>query len=163
MKSSRPASIVYLLSAGGVVFRKAGEAVEVALIGLKGGEVWTLPKGLVDGKENVRKTALREVREETGLEARILREIGESHYWYNIRSENQKCRKTVRFFLMEYIKGGVADHDEEVDDAQWFALETARGKLTYKGDRHIMEKASAIITRRLKKEKAASERKSDQE
>ncbi len=75
----KPASIVYLLSAGGVVFRKAGDAVEVALIGLRGGEVWTLPKGLVDGKEKVRKTALREVREETGLEARILREIGESH------------------------------------------------------------------------------------
>ncbi len=161
MRNLRPASIVYSLSAGGVVFRRAGDAVEVALIGLKGGEVWTLPKGLVDGKEKVRRAALREVREETGLEARILGEIGESHYWYNIKNENQKCRKTVRFFLMEYIMGGVADHDEEVDDAAWFTLETASERLTYKGDRAIMEKASAMITRRLKKEKAASERKSD--
>ncbi len=161
MRNLRPASIVYSLSAGGVVFRRAGDAVEVALIGLKGGEVWTLPKGLVDGKEKVRRAALREVREETGLDARILGEIGESHYWYNIKNENQKCRKTVRFFLMEYIMGGVSDHDEEVDDAAWFALETAHERLTYKGDRAIMEKASAMITRRLKKEKAASERKSD--
>ncbi|MCK4910403.1 MAG: NUDIX hydrolase [Thermodesulfovibrionales bacterium] len=152
----KPASIVHRFSAGGVVFRRGGAGIEVALISVRDGDVWTLPKGLVDGKEKTGKSALREVREETGIHARIIGEVGESHYWYNIRSENQKCRKTVKFYLMEFIRGDMADHDEEVDEAAWFPIESAGGELTYKGDRAILEKAKVMIEKRIAKLKAKS-------
>lgn len=152
----RPASIVNLFSAGGVVFRRGEAGVEVALISVRNGKVWTFPKGLVNGKESVGKTALREVKEETGLHARIIGAVGESHYWYNNRALNQKCRKQVRFYLMEFIMGDLGDHDHEVDDVAWFPLEAALGELTYKGDRTILEKARAMIEKRIGKEEKAS-------
>ncbi len=147
----RPASIINLFSAGGVVFRRGEAGVEVVLISVRDGNVWTLPKGLVNGKEKIGKTALREVREETGIHARIVGEVGESHYWYNNRSENQKCRKRVKFYLMEYIMGNVEDHDHEVKEAAWFPLEAALSELTYKGDRAIFEKARLMIAKKTAK------------
>jgi len=138
------------------VFRRGEAGVEVVLISVRDGKVWTLPKGLISGKEKVRKTALREVREETGIHARIIAAVGESHYWYNNRGKNQKCRKQVRFYLMEYIMGDVGDHDHEVDEAAWFPLEAALDKLTYKGDRVIFEQARAMIEKRIGKEEKAS-------
>ncbi len=139
------------------MFRSSEASAEVALIKAKGGKVWTLPKGLVDDKETPMKTALREVREETGLEASIISEIGESHYWYNIRGENEKCKKTVKFYLMEFVKGDMADHDDEVELADWVSLESASERLTYKGDKAIMNKAVEMIEKRLKKEAGESE------
>ncbi len=136
------------------MFRTGGEGIEVALISVRDGAVWTLPKGLVDGKEKTGKTALREVREEAGIHARIIAEVGESRYWYNIRSENQKCRKTVRFYLMEFIRGDMADHDDEVVEASWFPIERAVPELTYKGDRAILEKAKVMIAKWMAEQEA---------
>ncbi len=138
------------------MFRRGEAGVEVALILVRDGKAWTLPKGLVNGKESVGKTAMREVKEETGLQARIIEAVGETHYWYNNRAENQKCRKKVRFYLMEYIMGDVGDHDHEVDKAAWFPLETAGNELTYRGDKAILEKARAMIEKRIGKEEAKS-------
>ena len=145
----RPPGLVDRYSAGGVVFRPAGGGAEVALISVKGGAVWTLPKGLVDKGESVKDTALREVREETGLSARIIEELGEVKYWYYIRSDNCKCRKTVMFYLMEYIEGNVEDHDSEVDDAAWVPLGEAPAMLTYGGDLEVLKRAAGMIRARL--------------
>jgi 8-oxo-dGTP pyrophosphatase MutT (NUDIX family) len=157
----KPASIVHLHSAGGVVFKNDGDTIQVVLISVSNGRVWTFPKGLIDSREKLRKTALREVREETGLTARIISEIGESSYWYEVKSENVKYNKSVRFFLMEFVTGDVADHDREVATAEWFLLDTVPDMLTFKGDRAIMEKASKMIKRRVFGAKRKGEGKSE--
>ncbi|TAL22460.1 MAG: NUDIX hydrolase [Nitrospirae bacterium] len=133
------------VSSGGVIFRTNADKTEIALIAVKGGNVLSLPKGIVDKGESPEETAVREVREETGLRGRIKDKIGEISYWYYIKGENARCRKTVHFYLMEYLSGSTKDHDAEVDDAAWFPLDEALGKVSYKGDREIIEKAKGMI------------------
>jgi len=137
----RPATIKTQVSSGGVIFRKNNDMVEIALVSVKGGKVWCLPKGIVDKGESPGKTALREVSEETGLRGRIIEKLGEIKYWYYIKKGNIKCRKTVHFFLMEYEGGDVADHDWEVDSASWFQIDEALKKVNYKSEKGLLEKA----------------------
>jgi 8-oxo-dGTP diphosphatase len=134
----RPASLKRLTSSGGVIYRKSGDDIEIALVSVKGGKFWCLPKGLVDKGETPEVTALREVREESGLSGKILDKLGDITYWYYIQGENVKCRKTVHFYLMEFVSGNTSQHDFEVDDAEWFRLDTALQKISFRGDRKIL-------------------------
>lgn len=122
-----------------------GAVLEVALVAVKGGSVWCLPKGLVDKGEIPEETALREVTEETGLKGRIIEKLGEIKYWYYIKEENAKCKKTVHFFLMEYEGGDLRKHDWEVDDASWFPIDEAVKKARYKGEKVMIEKAREVL------------------
>ena len=121
----RPASLKQQASSGGVIFRIVGNQFEVALVSVKGGKEWCLPKGIIDKGETAEITAVREVQEETGLSGRILAKLGDISYWYYIKKENAKCRKTVHFYLIEYLSGSTAEHDHEVDDAQWIPMHRA--------------------------------------
>jgi len=137
----RPASLKKQTSAGGVVYRKTESGPRIVLISVRNGQAWCLPKGIVDKGETTEETAVREVREETGLTCRIIDELGDITYWYYIKEENIKCRKTVHFYLMEYVSGSTGDHDFEVDEVGWFSPEAALEKVSYKGDRTMIEKA----------------------
>jgi len=137
----KPATLKTQVSSGGVIFRRYDGSIEVAMVAVKGGNVWCLPKGLIDKGEVPEKTAIREVAEETGLKGRIIEKLGEITYWYYIKEENIKCRKTVHFFLMEYEGGNVSNHDWEVDDASWFLIDEALKKASYRGEKEIIEKA----------------------
>lgn len=141
----RPAALKKQSSAGGVVYRTAGGGPRIVLISVRGGNAWCLPKGLIDAGETPEMAAVREVREETGLNGRVIEKLGDIAYWYYDRGENTKCRKTVSFYLMEYLDGDTADHDAEVDSAEWFSLDAALERVSYKGDRSIIEKAVARI------------------
>ncbi len=152
----KPASLKRQTSSGGVIYRKSAGIPEVVLVSVRGGKYWCLPKGIVDKGETPEVTAVREVREESGLLGRIIDKLGEITYWYYIRGENTKCRKTVHFYLMEYESGSTSQHDFEVDEAEWFTFETALEKISFNGDRTILEKARA----RLKELDAADEKNS---
>lgn len=141
----KPASLRRQTSSGGVIFRRRGGRDEVILVSVKGGRVWCLPKGLIDRGETPEVTAVREVREESGLTGKIVGELGDITYWYYIKGENVKCRKTVHFFLLEYVSGSTEQHDFEVDDSQWFPIEVALEKISFKGDRSILEKAKTKL------------------
>ncbi len=137
----KPASLKRQISSGGVIFKRHGEDFEVALISVKGGRNWCLPKGLVDRGETPEVTAVREVREESGLSGKIVDGLGDITYWYYIPGENAKCRKTVHFYLMEYVSGSTSQHDLEVDGAEWLPIDAAIERISFKGDREILEKA----------------------
>jgi 8-oxo-dGTP pyrophosphatase MutT (NUDIX family) len=127
-------------SAGGVVVRD-GECVVIVPTrrAADGSKVLALPKGHPEDGESAAGAALREVREEAGVEGRLVDELGDVRYWY--MRDGRRIAKVVRFFLLEYVSGEVADHDREVEDARWVALERAARELTYKGERDVAARA----------------------
>jgi len=146
----KPATIKTQVSSGGVIFRaSSNDSIEIALVAVKNGSIWCLPKGIVEKGEIPEETSVREVREETGLRGRVIGKIGSISYWYFIKEENAKCRKTVHFYLLEYVGGTTSDHNWEVDDAVWFSLDDAVKKVSYKGDRDIVRKAKEMLLERI--------------
>jgi 8-oxo-dGTP pyrophosphatase MutT (NUDIX family) len=123
-------------SYGGVVVRD-GEVLLIVPAGRP--KVLTLPKGGADAGESEEETATREVREETGVHARVVERLGDVEYWY--RRGGRRVFKTVGFYLCDYVSGDTADHDDEVDEARWMPLAEARTALTYPGERRIIERA----------------------
>lgn len=139
-------------SAGGLVCRRVRGAWTVCLGGRRLGPgsdlVWLLPKGHVEDGERMEDTALREVREETGLEAGIVGRLGDVTYWYVRRDgDGRPVRifKRVRFFLMQHRGGRFADRDQEMDDVRWFSLERAETLLAYANERALAAKAQAML------------------
>ena len=122
-----------------------GSDIEIALVLVRGGRAWCLPKGIIDKGEEPPVAALREVREETGLKGEIVDRIGQVSYWYFLKDEKCKVHKTVHFYLMRFIEGTTSDHDHEVDEARWFPINDAIEQLTYKSERDIVEKARGIV------------------
>lgn len=141
----RPGPIKRQVSSGGVIFRKSNSSFEIALIAVKGGRVWCLPKGIVNKGESPDKAAVREVAEETGLEGKIIEKLGEITYWYYLKEEEARCRKTVHFFLIEYEGGDISRHDWEVDKAAWFPIDDAVEKASYENEREIIKRAREIL------------------
>ena len=136
------------VSAGGVVFRRRGGSVEVALISVGERGRWQLPKGLVGRGETPEETALREVREETGLSAELIAPLEKIEYWYfsNERGARVRYHKFVHFYLMRYTSGSTDDHDSEVNEARWFDLRDAQTALAFKGERQVLERAEEVIS-----------------
>lgn len=133
-------------SAGGVIYRKSQGGIEVAL-GLRtdpnGQKVWCLPKGLIESGEKAEATALREVREETGLHGEIEGKLGDVQYWYHTRES--RVFKKVSFYLLRYREGDVAAHDHELEEVRWLPLTEASALATFKSEREILEKAAAQL------------------
>ena len=132
----------FQLSAGGVVCRRnpAGQ-LEVALIATHGGERWGLPKGLVEKGESLEETALREVREETGLEAESIERLEPIEYWFWWDEDGQKVRyhKKVYFFLMACRGGDITQHDFEVEDVRWFPIDEAVERASYRTEQKVLQ------------------------
>ena len=145
----RPGPIIRQISSGGVIFRKNDAYIEIALVAVKDGKVWCLPKGIVDKGEKPDETAVREVLEETGLKGRIIEKLGEINYWYYLKEEEARCRKTVHFYLLEYEGGDISKHDWEVDKSAWFQIDDALKIASHKNEKEIIEKAREILSSRF--------------
>ena len=135
------------VSAGGVAFRQTGAAYEIAIISVKPSLRWQLPKGLVDEGESAEIAALREVREEAGIEADLIEKIETIEYWYfgNQKGARVRFHKFVHFFLMKYIAGDVADHDHEVTEARWVKMDEAIEMLDFESEKEIVKKAKDLL------------------
>jgi 8-oxo-dGTP pyrophosphatase MutT (NUDIX family) len=127
-------------SCGGVVVRGDQCIVIVPTRRAAGGvQVLALPKGHPEGDESAADAAVREVREEAGVEATVREKLGNVRYWY--QRDSKRIAKTVTFFLLDYVSGEPDDHDHEVEHARWIALEEAARSLSYKGERDMAERA----------------------
>ena len=163
------------VSAGGVVYRLSDGAVETALCGRlvpawspqkqefqtaspgaatggrpeqrRGEEVrWNLAKGTPDPGETMEETALREVREETGLDVEIEAPLKSIDYWFTDRGGDVRYHKTVHFYLMVAVGGDTSRHDPEFDVVEWFPSERALEVLQYANEAEVLRRALDLIS-----------------
>jgi 8-oxo-dGTP pyrophosphatase MutT (NUDIX family) len=133
------------------VWRRARNgALEVALIRPRGSKAWSLPKGHLEEGEGAREAAIREVREETGLEVGGADPLGQISYVFSWRDRKDgpltRIFKRVEYFLMDCVGGDVARHDHEIDEAIWLPLKQALARATYENEREILARARARLS-----------------
>lgn len=128
-----------------MVYRAAGDHYEVVLCGRESPRLWALPKGGPDEGERLEGTALREVREETGLSTEIQAPLGKIQYWYTRSQDGVLCHKTVHFYLMVPTGGGLALHDPEFDYVQWFHEDVVADVMNYDTEIGIVKKALETV------------------
>ena len=135
------------VSAGGVVYRTQDSVTEIAVVQIVPDMRWQLPKGLIDAGESNEAAALREVREESGVEAELLSPIETIEYWFYADRDGKRTRyhKFVHFFLMRYKSGDTGDHDDEVAEARWVPIDEALRMLEFKSERDVVRKANEMI------------------
>jgi uncharacterized protein involved in tolerance to divalent cations/8-oxo-dGTP pyrophosphatase MutT (NUDIX family) len=137
------------ISAGGVIYRRNSDDYDIALIHAR--NRWGLPKGHVEAGERDEEAALREVREETGLEGKLIRKLGDIRYSYRDKTkegELARIHKRVHFFLLRYLKGDARDHDHEADDVRWFPIEQAIKQLKFATERKMVHRALSMLRSR---------------
>lgn len=127
-------------SSGGVVYRQNGSSFDIALIFRTRHDDWSLPKGHIEVGESREQAALREVKEETGLDARIVLALGEATYFFR-KKGGDLVRKTVYHYLLEAVSTELGKPNWEVTEARWVPIVEAQALLSYEKDREIVGKA----------------------
>lgn len=130
-------------SAGGVVHRQTEGGTEIVIVHRRRPVLWALPKGTPNAGETLEETALRETREETGLEVAMEAPIRSIRYFF-IRGST-RFHKTVHFFLMRPTGGALDLHDAEFDEVRWAPAAEALALLTHATERGVLEEAMAMI------------------
>lgn len=137
-----------VVSSGGVVYKENNGTAETVLCGRNDPIRWSLAKGTPDPGETLEETALREVREETGLEVELDAPLGTIDYWFVDRHTDTRYHKTVHFYLMIPIGGDTAQHDPEFDVVQWFGVQDALVTMAYANEADVLRRALAVIRER---------------
>lgn len=118
-------------------------SVEVVLVGRSHSGMWALPKGTPQSGETLEQVAAREVKEETGLEVRLIAYIGSISY--SFIHDKVRYQKQVRHFLFEAIGGDTALHDAEYDRVEWFSFPEALRRLTYQNEVNILSEGEELL------------------
>ena len=113
----------------------------MALIATRGRTRWGLPKGAVSEGETSEQAALREVLEETGITAEIIRTLDTIEYFF--RAGDTLIRKRVDFYLMRFLEGDLKPQLSEVDDVEWVELKSALQRASFDSERELLEVALA--------------------
>ena len=111
------------ISAGGVVYRYVGDTLEIQLIQDRYGKI-SLPKGKMESGETTEQTALREIREETGIGGRIVSLIEVIKYTYKHHAKGD-VDKEVYYYLVEAVDGQLQAQVEEIRGVEWVSPEEA--------------------------------------
>jgi 8-oxo-dGTP diphosphatase len=135
-------------SAGGIVVKTENNQKLILVCQHSQHHGWVFPKGLIDDHpstssgqvaETKEEAALREVEEETGVKAKIIKPLTPVDYWYTF--ENEGIHKTVYYFLMDYIGGDITKHDMEMETVEWLPINEVEKRLTYESDKKVWEEA----------------------
>lgn len=146
-KAKAKIPVLEQISAGGVAFRQVEGEYQIAIISMNPSGRWQLPKGLIDEGETPEQAAVREVREEAGVETELLERIETIDYWFvsDWDEIRRRIHKQVHFFLLRYTGGDVADHDDEVLESRWLLTDEAIGMLAFDSEKEVVEKAKKIL------------------
>lgn len=146
--SNHPVPVSEEISAGGLVISK-DDPTRVALICHRnrgGGKDWCLPKGHIEQGETIEQTAVREVREETGILGTVVAKLGEINY--SFRVENKRIKKTVHHYLLRETSGLLSaegDPTGEVLEVRWFSLEELVEVLAHENEKKMAQKALELL------------------
>lgn len=138
------------VSCGGLIYREDDGRIEVAVIASNPKRYWQIPKGGGESGESLEETAVREVREETGLLGEIVAPLDTITYWYQRTRRNGdriRYHKTVHFFLLKYVRGDIKNHDHEVLEVRWLSLDKAEVLLDFKNAKQVVRKARQLLDR----------------
>jgi len=122
-------------AAGGLVWRRGPDGIELVLVHRPAYDDWSFPKGKLNEGESELDAALREVEEEIGVRCEVGPEIGSISY-----TDGRGRPKTVRYWEMRAAAGDILAPANEVDDARWVRLDTAASMLTYDHDRRLLDR-----------------------
>ncbi|HYD51636.1 MAG TPA: NUDIX domain-containing protein [Gemmatimonadaceae bacterium] len=152
------------VSAGGVAVRRTGGVSDVVIVRVGTPGRWQLPKGLVAAGESPEAAAIRETREEGGVETELVAPLETIEYWYvgtdpdasrgaspdasrDAGADGARVRfhKFVHFFLLQYLAGDPSEHDWEVQEARWATLEEAEALLAFRSERQVLARARELL------------------
>lgn len=127
-------------SAGGIVLKK-GLVLLIKNAAMRDPKkaYWGFPKGHINNGEKSEEAAVREIKEETGIEAKVIKKLGDSRYIFT--KDGEKVFKVVVYFLLEYVSGEPKPQDLEVLELNWYEPEEALKLLSFQKDKDMLEKA----------------------
>ncbi len=135
----------FQFSAGGVVYRGGDSALEIIMLTRGGGKIFCLPKGKIEKSETPQEAALREVKEEAGLNGTLEKELGRIKYWFYSEEDKVRVHKTVTFFLIKHESGDTSDHDADAEEVRWLPIGQALKIMTYPSERQMAEMARKLL------------------
>jgi 8-oxo-dGTP pyrophosphatase MutT (NUDIX family) len=146
----RPLRRVEETSAGGLVLARRGPEARGALIGRvdrRGRMLWSLPKGHVEPGETEPETAVREVKEETGILGEVLGKLGTIDFWFV--ADGRRVHKTVHHFLLvaaDPLNGlELSDEDVEVSEVAWVPVAELAARLAYTDERRLLDRVPDLL------------------
>ena len=134
-------TMIFEKSCGAIVYRKSHGNTEILLIKHVNSGHWSFPKGHVEGEETEIETALREIKEETGIDVIIDPSFRET-VSYSPRKETQKV---VVYFIGKAKNFEFVPQEEEIAQVRWVDIGHATSILTYENDKTIVNKARIAI------------------
>lgn len=141
-----PPTPTFETSAGGLAVRvvdRQAQAVLIGRIGRNGRLRWSMPKGHVEAGETLEQTAIREVREETGIVGSVIAPLGSFRYTFT--QQGRHVSKRVHHFLMQAKSGELSDADIEVAEVRWVPLDRLQQMLAFPAERRIARRATALL------------------